>query len=112
MSNGIEIDAERAAELIRDEQAQVVDVREPYEVEAGRMPGARHVEMGRLSEEAATIDRERPVVFYCRVGGRSAMAATAFRQAGYEAYSLTGGLLAWQGEGRPLEPEDGTVAGH
>jgi rhodanese-related sulfurtransferase len=40
------------------------------------------------------------------------MAADAFRKAGYEAYSLDGGLEAWTAEGRPLEPEDGTVADH
>jgi rhodanese-related sulfurtransferase len=111
VTGGIDIDVTRAEELIR-EGAQVVDVREPYEVDAGRMAGARHIEMSRLGAEASTLDRERPVVFYCRVGGRSAMAAGAFRQAGYEAYSLSGGLLAWQREGRPLEPEGGTVADH
>ena len=40
------------------------------------------------------------------------MAADAFRRAGYEAYSLDGGLLAWAGGGHPLEPDDGTVAAH
>ena len=38
------------------------------------------------------------------------MAADAFRRAGYEAYSLDGGLEAWAGGGRPLEPEGGSVA--
>jgi rhodanese-related sulfurtransferase len=111
VTEGIDIDVARAEALVRD-GAQLVDVREPYEVQAGRMAGSRHIEMNRLGAEAATLDRDRPVVFYCRVGGRSAMAAGAFRQAGYEAYSLTGGLLAWQRQGRPLEPEDGTVADH
>jgi rhodanese-related sulfurtransferase len=40
------------------------------------------------------------------------MAADAFRQAGYDAYSLDGGLLRWTGDGRPLDPDDGTVAAH
>jgi rhodanese-related sulfurtransferase len=68
--------------------------------------------MDRLSEEAGSLSGEPPVVFYCRVGSRSAMAADAFRTAGYEAYSLGGGLQAWAGDGRPLEPADGTVAEH
>jgi rhodanese-related sulfurtransferase len=110
--NDIDIDAARAARLIDEDGAQIIDVREPYEVQAGRLAGARHIALGRLGSEAATIDRDRPVVFYCRVGGRSAMAATAFRQAGYEAYSLAGGLLDWHRQGRPLEPEGGTVADH
>lgn len=91
---------------------QVVDVREPHEREAGYIEGSRHIEMARLTGEAATIDRERPVVFYCRVGARSGMATEAFRGAGYRAYSLDGGLVRWAEEGRPLSPQGGTVAAH
>jgi hydroxyacylglutathione hydrolase/adenylyltransferase/sulfurtransferase len=40
------------------------------------------------------------------------MAAQAFRAAGYEAYSMTGGLARWASEGRPLAPRDGRVAEH
>ena len=112
MRGEIDLSPERAAELIRDKDAQLVDVREPYEVEAGRIAGMRHIELGALTAQADTIDRDRPVVFYCRVGSRSAMAAGAFRRAGYDAYTLTGGLVAWQARGLPLEPADGTVAAH
>ena len=108
----IEVDPQRAADLIRDDAVQLVDVREPYEVEAGRLGGARHIEMERLASQADSIDRDKPVLFYCRLGARSGMAANAFRRAGYEAYSLTGGLTAWHEQGLPLEPEDGTVADH
>ena len=68
---------------------QLIDVREDYEWDAGRIPGARHLELGRVAAQAETIHRETPVVFYCRVGGRSAMAANAFRRAGYDAYTMT-----------------------
>ncbi len=107
------VDPARLAEWIDDDpDLQVVDVREPYEREAGHIDGSRHIEMGRLTGEAASIDRERPVVFYCRVGARSGMAAEAFRTAGFRAYSLDGGLVRWAEEGRPLSPEGGTVAAH
>jgi len=66
--------------------------------------------LGELTAQADTISRDEPVVFYCRTGSRSAMATEAFRRAGYEAYNLSGGLVAWQGQGLPLEPEDGYVA--
>ena len=92
--------------------AQLIDVREDYEWDAGRIDGARHIVLGEVAAQAETIDRDRPVVFYCRVGSRSTMAAQAFRRAGYDAYSIDGGLVAWAGEGRPLEPSDGTVAQH
>jgi hydroxyacylglutathione hydrolase/adenylyltransferase/sulfurtransferase len=65
-----------------------------------------------LAAEAETLDRERPVLFYCRVGSRSVMAASAFRRAGFDAYSVDGGLTEWDRRGFPLEPADGTVADH
>jgi rhodanese-related sulfurtransferase len=107
----IEVTPERAAELIR-EGVQLVDVRETYEVEAGRIEGARHIELERLASQAETLDKDAPVLFYCRLGARSAMAAQAFRRAGYDAYTMTGGLTRWHEQGLPLEPEDGTVADH
>jgi rhodanese-related sulfurtransferase len=108
----IEVAPQQAAEFIRDEKVQLVDVREAYEVEAGRLAGSRHIELERLASQADSISRDKPVLFYCRSGARSGMAANAFRRAGYEAYSLTGGLTAWNADGLPLEPADGHVADH
>jgi len=93
-------------------QVQVIDVREPYEREAGHIAGTRHIDFASLTAAAATIERERPVVFYCRVGSRSTVAAQAFRGAGYQAYSMSGGLVRWAQESRPLSPADGHVANH
>jgi hydroxyacylglutathione hydrolase/adenylyltransferase/sulfurtransferase len=101
-----------AALLEQDPPPQLIDVREPYEREAGHIADSGHIELTRLAQDAASIDRERPVVFYCRVGTRSLMAAQALRAAGYEAYSMEGGLTRWAREGRPLSPEDGYVADH
>jgi rhodanese-related sulfurtransferase len=108
----MDVEPERVAELQREGSIQLIDIREPYEWDAGRIPGARFLTMGELTAQAETIDRDTPVVFYCRVGGRSAMAANAFRQAGYDAYTMSGGLVEWELRGLPLEPEDGSVADH
>ena len=105
-----EIAPERAAELIESSGAELIDVRRPYEWDAGRIDGARHIEMNDLAGEAGSIARDRPVIFYCRSGNRSALAATAFRQAGWDAYNLDGGLSAWVEHGLPLDPADGEVA--
>jgi rhodanese-related sulfurtransferase len=107
-----EISPQRLVEVLHDDGWQVIDVREPYEREAGHLAGTRHVELTQLTAQAESIDRERPVVFYCRVGSRSTMAMQAFRAAGYEAYNLTGGIVNWVAAGLPLEPEDGHVAEH
>jgi rhodanese-related sulfurtransferase len=107
------IDPQRLSEWARENPAlQLIDVREVYEREAGYIDGSRHIELVRLTGEAASVDRELPVVFYCRVGARSSMAAEAFRSAGYEAYSLDGGLVRWAAEGLPVAPDGGTVADH
>jgi len=112
MTADIDVDPDRARELIEAGDVQLVDVREPHEWDAGRIAGARHIEIERLPSEAESLDRDRPVLFYCRSGSRSTMAAAAFRRAGYDAYSVDGGLLEWDRRGLPLEPDDGTVAGH
>ena len=107
-----ELDPADVERLMRDEGWQVVDVREPYEREAGRIAGTRHVELERLAAQADTIDRDRPVVFYCRLGVRSAMATQAFRTAGFDAYNMRGGIQAWADAGLALEPDGGRVAEH
>lgn len=112
-TTAIEVDPARLQKWLAEDAAlQLIDVREPYEREAGRLADSRHIALVELTAQAPSIARERPVVFYCRVGSRSDMAAQAFRTAGYEAYSLSGGLRRWADEGRPLEPQDGYVAEH
>src|SRR5436305_15320001 len=98
------------ADLHAAQGIQLIDVRQPHEYQAGRISGSRLIELGELSDQADSIDHDRPVVFYCRSGSRSAMATQAFRQAGYDAHNMTGGLLDWEAAGLPLEPEDGRVA--
>lgn len=112
-STRIDIDPEQVADWrAREPDLQLIDVREPYEREAGHLADSCHIPLVELTAQAATVERERPVVFYCRVGSRSNMAAQAFRASGFEAYSMRGGLMRWAQEGRPLEPEDGYVAKH
>jgi rhodanese-related sulfurtransferase len=102
-----ELPPARAASL---EGAQLIDVREGYEHEAGHIPGSRNIEVTDLTAAAGTLDRDKPVVFYCRSGDRSSMPAEAYRASGWDAYSIEGGLSAWVEAGQPLEPEGGTVA--
>lgn len=106
-----ELAPERVAELLADGW-QVIDVRERYEREAGHIAETRHVELERLASQADTIDRSAPVIFYCRLGARSAMATQAFRASGYDAYNMAGGIAEWARRGLPLEPADGRVADH
>jgi rhodanese-related sulfurtransferase len=101
---------QEVARLLEQGGIQLIDVREPYEHEAGRIAGGRLIGLTELGGAADTIDRDRPVVFYCRSGSRSAMATEAFRGAGFDAHNMVGGMLDWQAAGLPLEPPDGYVA--
>ncbi|HET6866424.1 MAG TPA: rhodanese-like domain-containing protein [Solirubrobacteraceae bacterium] len=101
---------QQVAALLEQGEIQLIDVRQPEEHEAGRIAGDRFIELARLTVEADTIDPDRPVVFYCRSGARSAMATDAFRGAGFDAHNMLGGLLDWHAAGLPLDPPDGYVA--
>jgi rhodanese-related sulfurtransferase len=104
-----EVDRDEARKLIAD-GAQLVDVRADHEWEVGRISGAKHVPLAELSERVGEIDKERPVVLYCRGGNRSTMATEALTEAGYDAMKLSEGIVGWADEGLPLEPEDGAIA--
>jgi rhodanese-related sulfurtransferase len=107
-----ELTAAQVKEALDKGDVVLVDVREPYEWEAGRIPGARHIELERLASRAEEVPADRPVVFQCRLGVRSAMAMQAFRASGWDAYHMRGGIQAWVDEGLPLEPDGGHVADH
>jgi rhodanese-related sulfurtransferase len=105
-----ELAAERVRELADSGSAELIDVRRDYEFAEGHLPGARQIEMNDLTARSESIPRDRTVVFYCRSGNRSGMAAAAFREAGYDAHNMAGGITAWADAGYPLDPEGGHVA--
>jgi rhodanese-related sulfurtransferase len=101
---GVDLAPERAAAMV-GEGAVLIDVRRDYEWDAGHLAGARHIELNELTAAADSIPRERPVVFVCRSGSRSALAAAAFREAGWDAHHVEGGLHAWVDAGLPIDGE-------
>ena len=107
-----ELQPEDVRDRLTRGEVDLIDVREQYEWDAGRIPGARHIELERLASRSGEIPGDRPVVFQCRIGARSAMATQAFRAAGWDAYNLAGGITEWVRRGLPLDPEDGKVASH
>ena len=106
---GREVDRSEARKLI-DDGAQLIDVRADHEWEAGRIAGASHIPLDELAQRASEIDKERPVILYCRGGTRSSMATAALAESGYDAAKLTEGITGWEEEGLPLEPEGGYVS--
>jgi rhodanese-related sulfurtransferase len=104
-----EISRDEAQKLIED-GAQLVDVRADHEWEVGRIAGATHIPLAELAERTGEIDKERPVVLYCRGGTRSTMATDALAEAGFDAAKLNEGIVGWSEADLPLEPDGGYVA--
>jgi rhodanese-related sulfurtransferase len=90
----------------RKAEVQILDVREPFEWQAGHIEGAVHVPLSQVLAGQVELDQSRPVVAICRMGNRSEVAALMLRARGYEAYNLEGGMEDWEKEGLPFVSED------
>jgi rhodanese-related sulfurtransferase len=86
---------------------QLLDVRTPEEVAGGIIAGARHINVhdANFAEKATqALDKNAPLVLYCKVGGRSAKAADLLSAQGFsKIYNLTGGIVAWEAAGKPVQ---------
>ena len=102
------LNAAEARELLDSRslaEIQVLDVRQPREYEAGHLPGAQLIPIKELPGRLAELDREKPVLAYCAIGGRSRAAAQYLSGQGFaKVYNLAGGIKAWQG-GQAFGPE-------
>ena len=104
-----EVSRDEARRMV-DDGAQLVDVRADHEWEAGHLPGAVHIALPDLPARAEEIDKDRPVIVYCRGGNRSEMATVALAEGGYDVAKLTAGAVGWEEEGLAFDPEGGYVA--
>lgn len=98
-----------AREVYDQRQAvQILDVREPYEWDAGRIEGAIHKPMNRvLAGDVEGLDPDRPVVVYCRTANRSEVAALMLEARGFRATVMEGGIEAWDEQGLPYTTPQG-----
>ncbi len=87
---------------LRDAGYVVVDVREPFEWDAGRIPGALHIPLGEVPQRAAQElpDRDAPIMLYCRSGARSGRAAAFLAANGYtNVINLHASIDDWRAAG-------------
>ncbi len=98
-----EIEPTVLAKRIEDgEDVQLIDVREEWEWDIARIPGARLIPLGQLSTQIDTLDRDREAVIYCKSGVRSMHAAYELENAGFtKLANLSGGILQWS---RDVDP--------
>jgi rhodanese-related sulfurtransferase len=98
------IKVEQAEKQIADGE-QVLDVRTESEWNEGHLKGAKLVTLakdGFVEKAKAVLDPKKPVLVYCKSGGRSARAAKQLREAGFTVHDLDGGITAWQKAGKPV----------
>lgn len=75
---------------------QLVDVREPWEIETARIENTINIRMGDLPSRLSELDPSRPVAFICHSGGRSARAAGFCASRGHaRVANIRGGSDAW-----------------
>jgi rhodanese-related sulfurtransferase len=98
-----ELDPLQANDLLSE--ALALDVREPYEYEAGHIEGSMHIPIGQIQNRWEELDKDRPIVVVCQIGQRSDLVANFLRENGYDAANLAGGLTAWTAAGLPLVSE-------
>jgi rhodanese-related sulfurtransferase len=101
--DGAQIDVTRLRDLIAaGTEIDLVDVREPWEVEICRIADSRAIPLGELQQRSRELSTERPMVMICHHGMRSFHATLWLRQNGFDnAVNLAGGIDAWA---REIEP--------
>lgn len=86
--------------------AELIDVREDNEYEAGHAAGARHMARGIIERDIVQTfpDKDTEIVLYCGGGYRSALSSDMLQKMGYtNVTSMDGGWAAWQESGAPVE---------
>lgn len=77
---------------------QLLDVRQPKEYEEGHLAGAILIPLKELPGRLGELEKEKPVIVYCAIGGRSKAAAQLLAGKDFASvYNMAGGIKAWQG---------------
>lgn len=105
-STAKDVDVTTFSKYIKEKKgAQIIDVRTPGETAQGMIAGAREIDINdpAFQKKIAALDKNKPVLVYCRSGGRSGRAMSVMSQMGFkEVYNLSGGMLAWQAAKQPV----------
>ncbi len=105
--NTVNISVEQASRLLKDNSAIVtLDVRTPKEFSAGRIPGAVNMDFYArdFGQQLAQLDKDKPYLVHCAVGGRSAKVREQMKQMGFRhIYHLEGGFKAWEAAKLPVQ---------
>ncbi len=101
-----DVDVAEFEKLVAAGGGLLLDVRTDGEFAEGHLKGATQIDYNSpdFQEKIKALNPETPVYVYCRSGGRSGNAANIMKGMGFKAvYNLEGGIMAWQGAGKPVE---------
>ena len=104
------ISIEKFEEMRKAKDVVVLDVRTPEEFKAGRVPGARNVDVKdeRFAERVKSLDKDKTYLVYCRTGRRSNAATATMKQLGFgKLYNFAGSMAEWEKAGKPVEKGEG-----
>src|SRR5512135_651100 len=96
------ITPDHAAAALANRELVLVDVRQAFEVERGRIHGAINIPLGQLRGRLSELDPDRPIAFLCHSGARSSRATGIAIKAGYNAVNVQGGMIGWRRAGLPV----------
>lgn len=100
------ISAEEMQALLELDDVQLVDVRTPQEYKEGYIYGSQNIDFNSptFDEDITKLDKTKPVVLYCKSGGRSAKCSKKLKEAGFvKIYDLKGGITQWKFGGNAIE---------
>lgn len=93
---------EWAEQLAQDDNAVILDVRTPEEVEEGYIPNAQNIDIylgQEFLDAIGELDKSKSYYVYCRSGNRSGQACALMNSLGIvNTYNLEGGIVEWEGE--------------
>lgn len=93
-----ELSTKEVQELLKNDEPNIIDVREDDEVAAGMIPDANHIPLGSIESRMDELDKSKEYILVCRSGGRSGRAAQILENQGFKVINMTGGMMAWEGE--------------
>ncbi|WP_048330896.1 rhodanese-like domain-containing protein [Bizionia psychrotolerans] len=99
------VTAEEMQALLDLDDVQLIDVRTPEEYAEGYIDNFQNIDFlsATFEEDILKLDKNKPVILYCRSGGRSAKCAKKMLEAGFvKIYDLQGGISKWEHDGHEI----------
>lgn len=100
------VDSSNFEKQMQEKSSQIVDVRTPQEFSAGHIANAVNMDVTAdgFEQQIESLDKDKPVMVYCKSGGRSARAASILKDKGFKnVYDLDGGIIGWEEAKKPIE---------